>query len=495
MLALFGFAHGGSEWLDLTALVVGNTPAFAIVRTVVLTGSFVLLMEFARLEAIRFGAKLPGRWLYLPLFALVALGAVIDGVNAAGIFARYVFGFIGAMATALVFARFAKTFSGVTQRLAIYAAVGFAFYAVTAGLVVPASSFWPASQLNYGSFERVTGIPIQLVRGLLACWITYSIWAVWGQELIAEVASARYTRFLHRQFIWTLTAMAAILVAGWILTEVLGGIYRQNVQQDASGEIDLLAGRIAGETATVDGMVRALARSRPVRALVAGSGIKDDARANLILDSDVEASDARLGLILNKSGAVVAASVPQDTAVPDAPDYRSASYFQTAIAGEAGHVFAFDARTGERAYYASYPIRDDNGAVLGAAILKKSLAALEAKLRQFDHAYFLIDPDGIVMLTNRPAMMLQNLWPLAVQKRAALSRQFGSLSDQPMLGGEVFDGAWASFGGEREYVLRRNIEHSQWSLVILTRPREIYASRVLGIIITLLVAVMALIYQ
>jgi diguanylate cyclase (GGDEF)-like protein len=494
VLALFGFVHGGSEWLDLTALVIGDTAEFVLARTVVMGASFVLLMEFARLEAIRFGLKVPGRWLYLPLFALVACGGAIDGVNAVGIFARYFLGFTGAVATALVFARFARGFSGVTKRLAIYAAAGFALYALTAGLIVPASSFWPASVFNYGTFERVVGMPIQLVRGLLAFWIAFSIWAIWGQELISEVASARYTKFLQRQYLWTVATMATILVVGWILTQFLGGIYQQNVQQDARGDIDLLAGRLAGETATVDGMVKALAGSRRMHALLTGGRGADDERAKSILDLDVAASGTGLGFVLNKAGAVVMSSAPPEAGLPDTTDLSSAPYFQRAMAGEAGHYFAFDAASGERDYYASYPVRDGAGAVVGVAVLKKSLAVLEAELQQYDHAYFLVNPDGVVMLTNRPHLMLQNLWPLPAEKRAALSRQFGSLSDRPMLSREIAGGTWTTFGGERDYVLRRQANQTQWSLVILTPMREIYASRVLGIVVTLLVAIMALIY-
>jgi diguanylate cyclase (GGDEF)-like protein len=43
-------------------------------------------------------------------------------------------------------------------------------------------------------------------------------------------------------------------------------------------------------------------------------------------------------------------------------------------------------------------------------------------------------------------------------------------------------------------VRRRDANHSQWSLVILEPIHEIFASRVLGIIVTLLVALMSLIY-
>src|ERR1700729_3696200 len=57
LLALFGFMHGGGEWLDLTALVISDTPAFALARTALMTASFVLLMEFARQRAIHAGLK------------------------------------------------------------------------------------------------------------------------------------------------------------------------------------------------------------------------------------------------------------------------------------------------------------------------------------------------------------------------------------------------------------------------------------------------------
>ena len=48
LLGLFGFLHGVGEWLDLTALVLGDTPVFATVRVALMTASFALLLEFAR---------------------------------------------------------------------------------------------------------------------------------------------------------------------------------------------------------------------------------------------------------------------------------------------------------------------------------------------------------------------------------------------------------------------------------------------------------------
>jgi len=64
----------------------------------------------------------------------------------------------------------------------------------------------------------------------------------------------------------------------------------------------------------------------------------------------------------------------------------------------------------ERDYYACYPIRARGaGAVIGVAILKKSLDAFEMDLARFNRSYFLIDPDGIVMITNQQKMLFRTL--------------------------------------------------------------------------------------
>ena len=165
VLGGFGFAHGLGEWLDLTALILGDTPAFAVARTALMAGSFMLLMEVARLEAVRFGMRLPGRWIYVLLALLVGFSGIFGGLTVSGIVARYAIGFVGAAGTSFVLARHATTLSGQARLFSVIGAAGFALYAVAAGVVVPAAPFWPASVINYGGFANLTGTPIQLVRG------------------------------------------------------------------------------------------------------------------------------------------------------------------------------------------------------------------------------------------------------------------------------------------------------------------------------------------
>jgi hypothetical protein len=170
MLAGFGFVHGLAEWLDLSALVLGDGPRFAGVRTAVMTLSFILLLDFARSKAIAQGLRVPGRWTLVLPITLVAVAAIADGITSANVAARYVIGFPGALAASMTFASKARDASGAEKRFTVFASGGFLLYALVAGIVVPAAPFWPATVVNYGSFSSLTGLPVQLVRGLLACF-------------------------------------------------------------------------------------------------------------------------------------------------------------------------------------------------------------------------------------------------------------------------------------------------------------------------------------
>src|SRR5665647_3627463 len=162
----------------------------------------MILFEFARLEGIRLGLKFPGRWIYLPLLLMVALGAYLSGVDGANTIARYTIGLTGAGATAFVLALHRRSASPAEKRWIGAAVLGFSLYGIAAGLIVPPVHGWGGDFFNYNAFGPATEIPIQFVPGVLACWLPLAIWG-WGQRLARDLASVRYTKFLHRQFVWT----------------------------------------------------------------------------------------------------------------------------------------------------------------------------------------------------------------------------------------------------------------------------------------------------
>ena len=490
LLGLFGFVHGAGGWLDLIALIVVDTPIFVAIRIAVMAGSFLLLMEFARQKAKLAGAVGPAICLVIITFIVVA--GMAGGLAVADALTRYTIGFFSAMATSWVFFVEARKSSGALSRLGMVTAAGFALYAIAAGLIVADAPFWPANVLSQTWFFQVAGIPIQLIRGLLACSLALSVWAIWGRLLIAEVSLESYAEHLRRQFVWTMAVLTTILLLGWMLTQFLGEVYARNVVESTQGDINLLAGRLAGETAIADGMARNIAGSPAVLPLLSGRSARSDRLARSVLDLGVETSGARFGAILDASGAVMASSDQGD--VRDASTWRSAPWFQKSMTGQAGSEFSYDRASGGGSYYSSYPVRRDDGSVAGVAFLQASLDRFEADLRLLARPYFLVDPDGIVVLTNHPEAMLRTLWPLPAEKKSILERQFGPLNDQPMAGSEIRDAAWIPFDGKTSFVRRVAAPHSQWSVVMAMKKSRIYASRISGIVITLLVTLMGIFY-
>jgi diguanylate cyclase (GGDEF)-like protein len=492
-LGLFGYSHGGLEWMELFALVVGDDAGFAILRLALLLGSFLCLMEFARLEWRRLGANPPGAWIYAPLVFLIAITGIASGLPAADAVTRHCIAFTGSSAAAHAMARRARSRSGDARIFTMFASVGFALYAIAAGLVVAPAPFWPTSEWNSRAFAAATGTPIQFWRGCLGCWIAFAVWSIRQNQLALELASRRYTLYLRKQFGRTLAAMAAILVLGWILTNFLGKIYNESVVAEARGDLALLASRLGGETDALEAMTKTLAGSPPIRsALEKGEASADDQVAS-VLELHVDASGAEFGVILNRSGDVVAAA-GRSASGAAGRDYASHRTFGEAIGGASTRCFDYDRMRRVIEYRAVEPIRDAAGAVLGVAELTRTLVKIEADLIGFERAYFLIDRDGVVAMTNRSDEMLRPLWPLTATQREEAERRFGALRGTPILTRAFVDEAWAVVAGERLYLRRSFLRGGEWSLILATPTPELFASRILGIFVTLLATMSALVF-
>jgi diguanylate cyclase (GGDEF)-like protein len=491
-LGLFGYSHGSLEWMELFALVVGDDPYFAFLRFLLLNVSFLFLLEFARLEWARLGQR-GDPAIYAALMFPVALVALWSGLPAASPVTRYLIAFTSASAAACALARRAQNLSGDGRRFLMFAAIGFALYAIAAGLVVRPAPFWPANELNAQSFVAATGTPIQLWRGLLGCWIAFSVWSIRQNQLALELASRRYTNYLRKQFGWTIAALAAILLGGWTLTNYLGKIYDHNVVAEARGDLALLASRLGSETDALDAMARTLAGTPAVQAAMQRNDPSSGEEATSALDLHVDASGAELGMIMNRSGAVVAAAGRRAGAA-EARDYAERNSFIEALNGASARCFVFDRARGAIEYAAGEPIRNAAGDVVGVAQLVRTLADVEIDLIGFERAYYLVDPDGVVAMTNHPEDLLRPMWPLSATQAEDAERRFGALRGRPMLKREFVDDVWAVVDDEREYLRRSFARGGGWSLVLATPTRELFASRVLGIIVTLLVTTMTLIY-
>lgn len=488
MLAAFGLIHGVGEWLDLSALILGDSVAFSTLRISVMTVSFIFLAEFGRMQVAGRGRAF-GRWVYLPALGLIAATWYFYGLAEAGIVSRYTLGFFGSLTASIALAIRASHLLGLGQVSAYATMGGFALYAVAAGMIVPVAPFWPASAVNYVAFTGLTGVPIQLVRGVLACWIAFAVWAIWGQQLASEMSSENFSGYLRKQFLWTALMMSTILLSGWVLTEWLGDIYRRNVQIEAGSDIDLLTSRFAVELATADALVETLAGNPSTREVLERTDSSALARACTILDLHVAAGHSEAGYILDTNGIPVAAS--------GALAQRHAADLSEATRDESGtrrSGFLSDTVTHATVYYTSRAVTDASARHLGTTALVVSIEAFGKDLERFNRPYYFVDPHGVVVMSNVPGSRHRTLWPLHSTVQGQLTSRFGALDTRPIARREIQDAVWTEIDGSREYVRRRFIADSDWSLIILKPTREIFATRFVGIVITLLVTVVGLMY-
>jgi hypothetical protein len=228
-LGLFGFTHGINEWLDMLALSLGDGTIFSVIRFGVMTVSFVFLAEFGRDGLFKLWGKGPGRWIYIPLGCCVIVGG-FGGLSALNATARYSFGLVGGLLSALALFHASRT-EKTARNMLSSAAVLMALYAVASGAIVPKSAFLPASVINQVSFFSLTGIPIQLLRGILAILITSMIWGY--HQSSRQFALPEVKEKINKHYGLQLTGiLLAVLISGWLFTGFVGRNSDQRIRKD-----------------------------------------------------------------------------------------------------------------------------------------------------------------------------------------------------------------------------------------------------------------------
>ena len=191
-LGWFGATHGANEWLDLLGLSLNPHPLFNLARLGILIVSFVCLAQFGRASLAALRGHSSGGWVLAVMMGLAASGSLagLAGVNAT---VRYGLGFGGGLWAAWALFYAARTLPLGTRQLQA-TGLGMALYALAAGLIPNPAPFFPASWLNYEFFLDFTGVPIQLIRGGLAIWVSVSLCLLARACLEAEKD--------HRQRAW-----------------------------------------------------------------------------------------------------------------------------------------------------------------------------------------------------------------------------------------------------------------------------------------------------
>lgn len=492
-LALFGLAHGVNEWLDLVAHCWRDAVWFEALRWAILTASFLCLVEFGRLSLTQRRGRGPGRCLLVVLTLGAGLGGISgwSGLNATS---RYFLGLVGSLGAGWALCAEARQADSQCRPSLLAGGVGFILYGLATGVVVPQAGFWPANTLNYATFTSLTGLPIQLVRGLLAVWI--AAMSVGYFQVAWPEGDERSHRYRARYLYIVVAVLAVILAGGWFLTQSLGNLAWQQVRKDSLADNHFVIKRLAFELGQAEEAVRAMSGSPWIGPALWSGSPQTLAQANAVLDRYQQRFGASVAYLLDTSGTTIASSNRGDPDSFVGQKYAFRPYFQAAKAGNAGRYFALGVTSKKRGFYASYPVQDPAGKILGVAVLKMSLESFQQDLRGFTVA-FLVDPQGIVFVASRPALDYHSLWPVAATDPAGFKAQYGTDRFTPIFSQPFVDEARVEFAGKSYVVARQNIPEviaPGWALVNLEPFTPVIHYRLVGIAAAFILVVLTLVF-
>ncbi|MBW2561057.1 MAG: PAS domain S-box protein [Deltaproteobacteria bacterium] len=279
------------------------------------------------------------------------------------------------------------------------------------------------------------------------------------------------------------------VVAGWFATDYLGNKAREEMVAESRADALALSIYASSTFTHFERAVKTLAGSPLIAPALLSKGAQDIEHANSVLDRYNFALNASVAYLMDADGMTVASSNRNDRNSFVGKSYRFRPYFQGAANGQPAHYFALGITTGKRGFYASHPVQNSIGKVLGVVTMKKDLDEMEVFFSRHDAFSFLVSPDGIIFLSSAPAMVLKSLWPLdkAVQEKLIASRLFGN---KPFGNGffnkEITDVMEVTLEGKDYFVSRTVINDTGWSLVLLSSTGRVGAHKLSGILVTIL---------
>ena len=300
----------------------------------------------------------------------------------------------------------------------------------------------------------------------------------------------------HLLYSLPMILLLLVAVAGWFATDYLGNIARKEIVGESRASALTLSIYVSSIFTHMEEAVKSLAGSPWIAPALMSKRTQDIEHANSALDGYNSAVNSSVTYLMDADGMTVASSNRKDADSFVGKSYRFRPYFQEAAKGQPGHYFALDITSGKMGFYASYPVRNRLGKVLGVVTMKKDLDQMETFFSNY-HLCFLISREGIIFLSGTPAMVLRSLWPLDKTVRDTLiaSRQFGDKISETVFKEEIADGTEVNLEGKDYFVSRTVPDSGGWSIVLLTPTNHIRISKFIGILLTIFVCLLIMIFS
>jgi two-component system C4-dicarboxylate transport sensor histidine kinase DctB len=151
-------------------------------------------------------------------------------------------------------------------------------------------------------------------------------------------------------------------------------------------------------------------------------------------------------------------------------------FVREALFGKESHYYAYGVTDKIRGYYASVPIYNGSGKVIGATMAKYELDEKGLNIDKHKHMY-LISPDGVVFLSSNPEWLLKSFYPIDQYHRnqPLNSKQFGKIPFDHLSIQSNMDRQEVFFNNKTFLFEEQTITDDGWKLVMFIQKTLIAA--------------------
>jgi two-component system sensor histidine kinase AauS len=143
-------------------------------------------------------------------------------------------------------------------------------------------------------------------------------------------------------------------------------------------------------------------------------------QVNRYLEGLNRRSGSRAIYVIDLAGRVQATSNWREADSFQGEDLAFRAYFQDARAGKPGRFYGVGSTTGEAGYYLAHGLRQRDK-IIGVAVVKVRLEAIEQRWAQARLQAYVSDENGIIILSSDPANRLKAIRPLSAETRSKLA--------------------------------------------------------------------------
>ncbi len=225
---------------------------------------------------------------------------------------------------------------------------------------------------------------------------------------------------VFRRILPALPILLCMLACGYVAFAVSNQAGIRALADNGERQLELHMRAVQGEISTHTYLPSVLElESSVLRLLLTPTEFRRQ-RVNDYLEGLNSRSGSRAIYVMDTTGRVLAASNWRDADSFQGEDLSFRAYFQDAMRGQPGRFYGIGSTTGEPGYYLAHGLRHE-GEIIGVAVVKIRLEAMEMRWARARLDAFVSDDNGIIILSSDPARRLKSVRPLDDATRARLA--------------------------------------------------------------------------